>query len=79
MVSYRFPAMTGGQNRPQRIVGAPYRRGETEPPRTQTFRVDSEEGTIALQLPAHAEYEGVRLSVASELGVAGETLSARFV
>jgi hypothetical protein len=79
MVSYRFPAMTDGQGRPERIVAAPYRCGETEPPRTQTFKVDGEEGTFALQLPAHAEYEGVRLSVASELGVAGETLSTRFV
>jgi hypothetical protein len=79
MVSYRFPAMANGQNQPERIVAAPYRFGETEPPRTQTFRVDGDKGAFALQLPAHAEYEGVRLSVASQLGVAGETLSARFV
>jgi hypothetical protein len=79
MVSYRFPTAANGQGRPERIVAAPYRSDETDPPRTQTFKVDGEEGTFALQLPAHAEYEGVRLSVASELGVPGETLSARFV
>jgi hypothetical protein len=79
MVSYRFPAASTGQGRPERIVAAPYRSGETEPPRTQTFKVDGTESAFALQLPAHAEYEGVRLSVASELGVPGETVSARFV
>ncbi|MFL5901850.1 MAG: patatin-like phospholipase family protein [Solirubrobacterales bacterium] len=80
MVSYRFPTVTGSQGRPERIVAAPYRSGETEPPRTQTFMVEGEEGVFALQLPPHGgRYEGVRLSIASELGVAGETLSARFV
>jgi hypothetical protein len=79
LVSYRFPAATKGQGRPARIVAAPYRSGETEPPRTQTFKVDGGESAFALRLPVHAEYEGVRLSVASELGVSGETLSARFV
>jgi hypothetical protein len=78
IVSYRFPATTG-QAAPEKIVAAPYRSGEVEPPRTQTFKAEGREGSFALQLPAHAEYEGVRLSVASELGVPGETLSARFV
>jgi hypothetical protein len=79
MVSYRFQAPRDGQVKPERIVAAPYRYGDTEPPRTQTFGVESEEGMFALQLPAHADYEGVRLSVASQLGVSGETLSTRFV
>lgn len=79
MVSYRFQAPRAGQGQPERIVAAPYRWDETEPPRTQTFRVEEKEGVFALQLPAHAEYEGVRLSVASQLGVPGETLSACFV
>jgi len=78
IVSYGFPA-PAGQALPEKIVAAPYRTGETEPPRTQTFKVEGQKGAFALQLPPHAEYEGVRLSVASELGAPGETMSARFV
>jgi hypothetical protein len=79
VVSYRFPGRTPPGSRPQRIVAAPYGADSTEPPRTQTFSVEGEEGSIALQLPPHGSYEGVRLSVASEMGAPGETLAARFV
>ncbi len=79
IVSYRFAGQAPQGSRPQRIVAAPYGADPGEPPRTQTFSVEGEQGSLALQLPAHGEYEGVRLSVASEMGAPGETLAARFV
>jgi hypothetical protein len=78
VVSYCFPGPHDEGGRAERIVAAPHRAGETEPLRTQTFKVEGPEGSIAVQLPPHAEYEGVRLSVASELGTPGETLTALF-
>jgi Patatin-like phospholipase len=79
IVSYRFGRQIPAGSRPERIVAAPYGVEAPDPPRTQTFSVEGEEGTVALQLPPQSEYEGVRVSVASELGAPGETLAARFV
>jgi len=79
IVSYRFEHAGAAGSRPQRIVAAPYGDSMGEPPRTQTFTIEGEEGSIALQLPPHGTYEGVRLSVASEMGAPGETLAVRFV
>ncbi len=79
IVTYRFAREAPAGSRPQRIVAAPYGAAAGEPPRTQTFTIEGGEGSIALQLPRHGSYEGVRLSVASELGAPGETLAARFV
>jgi hypothetical protein len=79
ILSYRFAAQAQSGSRPQRIVAAPYGTGSGEPPRTQTFTIEGDEGSVALQLPPHGEHEGVRLSVVSEMGAPGETLAARFV
>ncbi len=79
VVSYRVPRQTPEHSRPQRMVAAPYGARSADPPRTQTFTLEDEAGSIALQIPPHGEYEGVRLSVASELGAPGETLATRFV
>jgi hypothetical protein len=79
VVSYRFAKRAAEGDRPRRIVGAPYGARSNDPPRTQTFAIEGEEGSIALQIPPHGTYEGVRLSVASEMGAPGETLAARFV
>ncbi len=75
IVTYEFPAPAGAGERPERLVAAAHREGEREPPRTQAFRVEGERGSFALPLPVHAEFEAVRVSVSSELGGAGSTLT----
>jgi hypothetical protein len=79
VVSYRFPRRVPAGSQPQRIVAAPYGPGFGDPPRTQTFTLEGEQGSIAVQIPPHGEYEGIRLSVVSEMGAPSETLAARFV
>jgi hypothetical protein len=79
VVSYRFRVRVAAEERADRIVAAPHRSGASEPIPTQTFKVEEkEEGSFALRLPLHADYEGVRLSVASNLGTPGATLTVPF-
>ncbi len=78
LVSYRFRVRVAAEERADRIVAAPYRSGAGEPIPTQTFKVEEEEGSFALQLPPHTAYDSVRLSVVSNLGTPGTTLTVPF-
>jgi hypothetical protein len=78
VVSYRFRVQVAAEDRAERIVAAPCRSGTSEPVPTQTFKVEEEEGSFALQLPLHTDYDSVRLSVASNLGTPGATLTVPF-
>lgn len=66
------------EERAERIVAAPYRAGADAPIPTQTFKVEEEEGSFALRMPRHTDYDSVRLSVASNLGTPGTTLTVPF-
>ena len=76
VVDYSFPEPDGGQREPARIVAAPVDgRGETGAARS--FPVEGRRGSFAIQLPG-GDWRGVRASVASELGVPGQSLTAPF-
>ena len=70
VVSFGFGA---GGGEPARIVAAPDGDG-AEPVATQTFLVERGEGSFSLPLPPGREWTGVRVAVASEVGVSGETI-----
>jgi hypothetical protein len=77
LVSYRFGVRVAAEKRAERIVAGPHRLGANEPILTQTFKVE-EEGSFAVQLPLPDEYDSVRLSVSSNLGTPGMTLTVPF-
>ena len=76
VISYRFPDPAHRAGRPDRIVAALQSAGEDDPPHTHSFKVEGTEGSFTLQAAPGDEPRGVRASAASDLGVAGETISA---
>jgi hypothetical protein len=78
IVSYRFEDPGAGQGEPARLVAAPYAVAGTEPSVARSFAIEGREGSFAVQLPAERDWAGVRLSVASDRGAPGRTLTAAF-
>jgi hypothetical protein len=78
VVSYRFAAPGDGEGEPARFVAAPCAHGDEEPSGTHSLAIEGREGSFAVQLPGGRPWAGVRVSVASERGVAGETVTATF-
>lgn len=76
IVSYRFPPPRADEGEPARIVAAPLAVGDAEPSAAHSLPVEGLEGSFAVQLPAGAEWMGVRVSAASDRGVPGETIAA---
>jgi hypothetical protein len=77
-VDYRFQELAGNAAPPERILAAPYDSAIGEPPHTQMFGVDGRSGSFVLQLPPTGHCEGVRVSVVSDRGAPGETLTMLF-
>jgi hypothetical protein len=77
VVDYRFEPPGEGLGEPARIVVAPVdENGEAGPARA--LPVERRQGSLALQLPAGAEWRGVRACAASVLGVPGECRRVAF-
>jgi hypothetical protein len=78
IVSYRFEALGEGEGEPARLVAAPFVAGGSDPSATQSLAIEGRRGSFAVQLPAGRDWAGVRISVASNRGVPGETVVAAF-
>jgi hypothetical protein len=77
VVSYRFEDPAVGQGEPARLVAAPC-ADDDDPSPAYAVAVAGRVGSFALQLPSGRDWTGVRASVASDRGVAGATVAARF-
>jgi hypothetical protein len=77
IVSYLFTHSEGEKGEPARIVAAPF-DDAGEPSRSHPFAVEGRQGEFAVQLPPDRNWNGVRAAVASNRGVSGETIAARF-
>jgi hypothetical protein len=79
IVSYRFGERVPEAGEPARMVAAPMpARGDEEPCSSDWFPVEGRQGSFAVRLPAGRTWTGIRASVASERGICGETVTARF-
>lgn len=77
IVSYAFPPPEDGEREAARIVAAPF-DADGEVGGAQPVPVEGRSGAFRLQLPSGREWQGVRACVASDRGVAGETIAAPF-
>lgn len=77
VVSYSFPRPDRGEREPARIVAAPV-DAEGEVGAAQPFPVEARNGSFAVQLHAGGDWRGVRACVASDRGVAGQSLTVPF-
>jgi hypothetical protein len=75
IVSYRFGAPVAGEGEPARIVVVPFAVGDGRPSPSQSLPIEGQRGSFALQLPSERDWAGVRAGVASDRGVAGETIA----
>lgn len=71
VLAYGFEREGNGAGRPGRLLVAALGDTSGEPLATQSFALDGSEGSVTVQLAAEEEPRAVRVSVASELGVAG--------
>lgn len=78
VVSYRFGEPAAGEGEPARFVAAPFAAGDDGPSAAHSLAIEGREGSFALPLPAGREWSGLRASVVSDRGVAGETVAATF-
>ena len=78
VVSYRFGEPAAGEGEPARFVAAPFAADDDGPSAAHSLAVEGREGSFALPLPDGREWSGLRASVVSDHGVAGETVAATF-
>lgn len=79
VVSYRFDEPGAGQGAPSRIVAAPFVAGDDKPRNAHCFAIEERRGAFALPLTPESVWEGVRLSVVSDRGVAGATIDVALI
>jgi hypothetical protein len=77
VVGYSFAEPEGERREPARIVAAPVDAGG-ETGAARSFAVEGRRGSFAIQLPPGRDWRGVRVCVASALGVPGQSLTAPF-
>jgi hypothetical protein len=78
ILGYRFEEAAQDAREPARFVVAPFVDGDRDPSPSHSLAIDGREGSLALQLPDGRDWAGVRASVVSDRGVAGETMAATF-
>jgi hypothetical protein len=78
VVSYRFEEPSAGAGEPARFVAAPFAAADDDPSPTHSLTIEGRQGSFALRLPGGRDWDGVRASVASDRGVAGETVAVTF-
>jgi hypothetical protein len=75
VVSYRFEDPAAGEGGPARFVAAAVAY-DNDPSETHSLAIDGRKGSFAMRLPSGRDWAGVRVSVASDRGVAGATVAA---
>lgn len=78
VVSYGFGEPGTSEAEPARFVAAPFAAGDVDSCITRSLTIEGRQGSFALRLPGERRWSGVRVGVASEQGVFGETLSVPF-
>jgi hypothetical protein len=75
VLAYRFAEQLGNRAMPARIVAATAGDKDEDGSIVHGFGIDGRSGTCALPVPVDAPLGGVRVSVASELGTPGPTVT----
>jgi hypothetical protein len=78
VVSYSFEGSGAESGEPARFVAAPFIAGDDEPSGCHSLPIEGRQGSFSLQLPSGRDWAGMRASVVSDRGVAGETVAVAF-